>query len=92
VERDPNPGPGLPPGTVGLVCGETGAVLSDVLEADNAEGWWPDGHRYAFTVNSAIGCGLHHTHETPTQDEIAVRVAEAKQFQTVIWHRVKVKR
>jgi hypothetical protein len=79
----------MPPGTVGLLCGETGNVLSDVLEADWPEGWWPDGRRFAFSTDSSW---CDHAHETPTQDEIAARVAEAKQFQTVIWHRVKVKR
>jgi hypothetical protein len=93
VERDPNPGPGMPPGTVMLVCPVTGDVLSDVLEADWEEGWWPSGHRYAYGITDSV-CreGGNHTHEVPTQDEIAARVAEAKQYRTVIQHRVNVKR
>jgi len=56
AERDPNPAPPLPPGTVILVCGETGHVISDVLEWDRSlpgaetaevEGWYPSGDRYA---------------------------------------------
>jgi hypothetical protein len=84
-----NPHPPLPPGTVMLMCRQTGDPLSDVLEAEDAEGWWPDGRRYAFTL---INCSETHDHEVPTQDEIAAVVAEAKQAQTIIWHRVNVKR
>jgi hypothetical protein len=76
---------------VGIECGETGDVLGDVLEAPSAEGRWPDGRRYDIGLIDGV-CQGGHAHVLPTQDEIAVRVAEAKQFQTVIWHRVKVRR
>jgi hypothetical protein len=98
VERDPNPGPPMPPGTVMLVCRQTGRVISDVLEWDRSlpgaemaevEGWWPHGNRYAFSLDSSW---CDHEHEIPTQNEIAASVAEAKRAQTVIQHRVNVKR
>jgi hypothetical protein len=87
-----SPAAPLPPGTVMLVCGETGDPLSDVIE--RAEGWWPDWRRYAFNVNPQGVCTADppHLHEDPTQEEIAARVAEAKQTRRVIQHRVKVKR
>jgi hypothetical protein len=95
-ELVPNPASPLPPGTVMLVCGPTGNPLSDVLEADWPEGWyWPNGRwyqtgdRYAFSLNSPL---CDHDHEIPTQEEIAAKVAEAKEAHTVIWHRVNVKR
>lgn len=90
AELDPtNPKPPLPPGTVMLMCRQTGDPLSDVLEAQTDEGWWPDERRYASTLT---GCSEDHVHEVPTQDEIAARVAEAKETGKVIWHRVNVKR
>jgi hypothetical protein len=96
AELDPNPAPPTPPGTVILVCRVTDAVLSDVLEADWPEGWyWPEGRwyrtgdRYAFSLHSPL---CDHEHEIPTQEEIAAKVAEAKEAHTVIWHRVNVKR
>jgi hypothetical protein len=86
----------MPPGTVMLVCPDTGDVLTDVLEAENDKGWWPyevPARRYAFYINDRTCTeGDKHTHELPTQDEIAVRVAEAKRYRTVIQHRVNVKR
>jgi hypothetical protein len=96
AELDPNPAPPMPVGTVILVCRVTDAVLSDVLEADWPEGWyWPDGRwyqtgdRYAFSLDSPR---CDHDHEIPTQQEIAAKVAEAKEARTVIWYRVNVKR
>jgi hypothetical protein len=72
-----------------LVCRQTGDVLGDVLEAENADGYWPDGRRYHIGLNDAACSGMH-VHEHPTQDEITVKVAEAKRTRTVIQHRVNV--
>jgi hypothetical protein len=92
AELDPtSPHPGLPPGTVMLVCRRTGDPLGDVLEAANADAWWPDGRRYDIGLTDSA-CREEHVHELPSQDEIAVSMAEAKQFRTVIEHRVNVKR
>jgi hypothetical protein len=92
AELDPtSPHAPLPPGTVMLVCRRTGDPLGDVLEAEAAEGWWPDGRRYAIGLIDTA-CSGGHVHELPSQDEIAISVAEAKQFRTVIEYRVNVKR
>jgi hypothetical protein len=94
AELDSNPAPPMPPGSVMLVCRQTGDVLSDVLEAENVKGWWPyevPARRYAFSIIDGH-CRGGHVHEVPTQDEVAARVAEAKQARTVIQHRVNVKR
>jgi hypothetical protein len=96
AELDPtSPAPPLPAGTVMLICRVTDAVLSEVLEAQNADGWWwPNGRwyqtgdRYAFTLDSPR---CDHEHEIPTQDEIAAKIAEAKDAGTTIILRVNVK-
>jgi hypothetical protein len=92
AELDPTrPHAPLPSGTVMVVCGETGDVLGDVLERD--EGWHPDGRCYDIgLIDAACTAEVPHLHVHPSQDEIAASVAEAKEYRTVIQHRVKVRR
>lgn len=83
--RRPKPSPHgqpLPPPSVYLVCRQSDDWVGDVLWRPPGERFWQGSRYHVALIDN--GCRLGHTHEPPSEAEVAGKVAQAELFNATV--------
>ena len=90
--RRPSPGGrALPPGSVYLVCAETGDWVGDILDAGAGASWWDRGPQTIGRYHVGLvdtACRALHRHARPPDHRVVAKMTQARRKRTSIRLRV----